>query len=59
MLAIAGVQALIEFQDRQYLMDTGNLLAVPASLLQHSTGRLSSDERFLAQSCMEFMLRGY
>jgi hypothetical protein len=32
---------------------------VPASLLQHSTGRLSSDEQFLAQSCMEFMLRGY
>jgi hypothetical protein len=58
-LVLAGVQGLIEFQDRQYLMDTGNLLAVPALLLQRSTGRLSSDEQFLAASCIEFMLRGY
>jgi hypothetical protein len=59
MLALPGVQALIKFHEQQYLMDTGNLLAVPALLLQRSTGRLSSDQKFLADSCIEFMLRGY
>ena len=59
MLALPGVQALIEFHEQQYLMDTGNLLAVPARLLQQSTGRLSSDQQFQANSCIEFMLRGY
>jgi hypothetical protein len=56
---LIGVQALIQFEDRQYLLDTGNLLAVPALMLQRSAGRLSSNEQFLAESCMEFMLRGY
>jgi hypothetical protein len=59
MLALPGVQALIEFHEQQYLMDTGNLLAVPALLLQRPTARLTSDEQFLAESCVEFMLRGY
>jgi hypothetical protein len=59
MLSLAGVQAVIEFQDQQYLMDTGNLLAVPSLLLQHPRRRLSSDEQLLAESCIEFMLRGY
>jgi hypothetical protein len=59
MLALPGVQALIEFHEQQYLMDTGNLLAVPALLLQRPTARLTSDEQFLAESCIEFMLRGY
>ena len=59
MPALIGVQALIQFEDRQYLLDTGNLLAVPALMLQRSAGRLSSNEQFLAESCMEFMLRGY
>ena len=56
---IQGVQAMIEFQDQPYLLDTGNLLAVPALLLKRSTGRLSSDQQFLAESCIEFTLRGY
>ena len=50
---------MIEFQDQPYLLDTGNLLAVPALLLKRSTGRLSSDQQFLAESCIEFTLRGY
>jgi hypothetical protein len=59
MITLHGVQALVDFQDRQYLMDTGNLLAVPATLLQRSTGRLSSNEQLLAESCIDFMFRGY
>lgn len=59
MLILAGVQALVTFCDRQYLMDTGNLLAVPASLLRHPNGRLSPDEQSIAESCIEFVLRGY
>ena len=57
--ALPGMQAVVEFQDQHYLMDTGNLLAVPAVLLQRSKGRLSSDDQFRAESCIEFMLRGY
>jgi hypothetical protein len=57
--ALPGVQAQIEFHEHHYLMDTGNLLVVPALLLQRSAGRLSSDQQFLAESCIEFMLRGY
>jgi hypothetical protein len=59
MPVLPGIQAAIEFQDHPYLMDTGNLLAVPAVLLQRSRGRLSSDDQFRAESCIEFMLRGY
>ena len=59
MQILSGVQALIEFEDQQFLMDTGNLLAVPAQLLQRSSGKLSSDQQLLAESCIDFMLRGY
>ena len=59
MLTLPGVQAPVDFQDGQYMMDTGNLLAVPALLLQRTSGRLSSDEQLLAESCIGFMLRGY
>lgn len=59
MRAIHGAQALIQFQDEPYLLDTGNLLAVPAVVLRRSTGRLSSEERLVAESCIDFMVRGY
>jgi hypothetical protein len=56
---VQGVQALIEVDPQQYLMDTPNLLAVPASLLRQQAGRLSSSDQLIAESCIEFMLRGY
>jgi hypothetical protein len=56
---VQGVQALIEVDQRQYVMDTPNLLAVPASLLRQPAGRLSSSDQLIAESCIEFMLRGY
>lgn len=56
---VQGVQALIEVDQQQYVMDTPNLLAVPASLLRQRAGRLSSSDQLIAESCIEFMLRGY
>ncbi|NML63389.1 hypothetical protein HHL21_20310 [Massilia sp. RP-1-19] len=56
---VQGVQALIEVDQQQYVMDTPNLLAVPASLLRRQAGRLSSSDQLIAESCIEFMLRGY
>ncbi|HJV00574.1 MAG TPA: CcdB family protein [Burkholderiaceae bacterium] len=56
---IQGAQALIEVDRQQYVMDVPNLLAVPASLLRQQVGRLSSSDQLVAESCIEFMLRGY
>ena len=58
-LIIQGAQALVDVAHQKYILDTPNLLAVPAVLLRHQAGRLSSDEQFVAESCIEFMLRGY
>lgn len=56
---VQGVQALIEIDRQDYVMDTPNLLAVPASLLRQPAGRLSPSDQLVAESCIEFMLRGY
>lgn len=56
---VQGVQALIKLDQQEYVMDTANLLAVPAILLRQKAGRLSSSEQLIAESCIEFMLRGY
>ena len=56
---VQDVQAVIEFDRRAYVMDTPNLLAVPASLLRQHAGRLSTGDQMIAESCIEFMLRGY
>lgn len=56
---VQGAQALIEVDQQDYVMDTANLLAVPAILLRQRAGRLSSSEQLIAESCIEFMLRGY
>jgi hypothetical protein len=56
---VQGVQALIEVDHEEYVMDTPNLLAVPAILLRQHAGRLSASEQLMTESCIEFMLRGY
>lgn len=58
-LLIQGAQALIGVNDRDYILDAPNLLAVPTSLLRRQTGRLSAGDQLITESCMEFMLRGY
>lgn len=56
---VQGAQALIEVDLQEYVMDAPNLLAVPASLLRRHAGRLSASDQSVAESCIEFMLRGY
>ena len=56
---IQGAQALIAVRQREFVLDTPNLLAVPASLLRQKAGRLSSGDQLITESCIEFMLRGY
>lgn len=56
---VQDVQALIEVDRQEYVMDTPNLLAVPATLLRQHAGRLSTSDQMIAESCIEFMLRGY
>ena len=58
-LIVQGAQALIDVGGQEYVLDTASLLAVPASLLRQRVGRLSSSEQSSAESCIEFMLRGY
>jgi hypothetical protein len=41
------------------VLDTANLLAVPAVLLRKKKGHLTPDEQLTAEACIEFMLRGY
>ncbi|MES2127715.1 MAG: CcdB family protein [Pseudomonadota bacterium] len=56
---VQGVQALVAVDGQDYVMDTPNLLAVPAILLRQQAGRLSMHDQLLAETCIEFMLRGY
>lgn len=56
---IQGARHVIKVNKLEYVLDTPNLLAVPAVLLRQHAGRLSSTDQLLTESCMEFMLRGY
>jgi hypothetical protein len=56
---VQSAQAVIALDGQHYVMDAANLLTVPASLLRQRAGRLSSSEQLSAESCIEFMLRGY
>lgn len=56
---IRGAQAFIDLHHLRYILDTPNLVAVPASLLRQHSGRLSATDQLIAESCIEFMLRGY
>ena len=42
-----------------WLLDTPNILAVPAAMLRSHVGRLGSDEQLLVETSIDFMLRGY
>ena len=56
---VQGAQAVIVVGPQEYVLDAANMLAVPAVLLRRRVGRLSSNEQLIAESCIEFMLRGY
>ena len=52
-------QALLNLLDDTYVMDTPNLLSVPAAVLRHAVAHLGPQERTVAEASIEFMLRGY
>lgn len=56
---LQGAQALLSVNSQDYVMDTPNLLSVPASMLRRRIGHLSAAEQLVTESCIEFMLRGY
>jgi hypothetical protein len=41
-----------------WLLDTPNMLAVPAAQLREAIGRVSRDEQLLVDSAIDFLLRG-
>jgi hypothetical protein len=57
--AMTGAQAVLTLDGVAWLLDTPNILAVPASLLRSRQGQLSSDDRLRVEAALDFMLRGY
>ena len=63
--AAAGQPVLLRAQsslsvgDALYVLDTPNMLAVPAALLRQPVRRLTEGEQAIVEACIEFMLRGY
>jgi hypothetical protein len=56
---LQGAHGLVDVNNVDFVLDTPNLLAVPASLLRQQCGQLKLAEQAIAESCIEFMLRGY
>ncbi|MBA3592467.1 MAG: CcdB family protein [Pseudomonadota bacterium] len=56
---VSRAQGVLSLLGDSYVMDTPNLLAVPAALLRQSVCRLGPPEQAMAEASIEFMLRGY
>lgn len=56
---MSRAQHRLHVAGQEWLLDTPNMLAVPAAVLRNHVGRLSSDEQLLVESAIDFMLRGY
>lgn len=56
---LQGAHGLVEVGNIEFVLDAPNLLAVPAGLLRQPYGQLQLAEQAIAESCIEFMLRGY
>ena len=56
---VKRAQGLIAIDGASYVIDTPNLLAVPAALLRIAVLRLSARDQSVAEASIEFMLRGY
>ena len=56
---MAGAQVVITVDGQAWLLDTPNILAVPATLLRARHGRLSSNDQLRVEAALDFMLRGY
>ncbi len=64
-LAAAGQPVLLRAQSsltvegERHVLDTPNMLAVPAALLRQPVRHLTEGEQAVVEACIEFMLRGY
>lgn len=56
---VARAQGLMTIQGSSYLVDSPNILAVPAALLRKPFDRAGPRERSMVEASIEFMLRGY
>ena len=56
---IKRAQGLLGIDGTSYVIDTPNLLAVPAALLRHAVLQLNASDQAVAEATIEFMLRGY
>jgi hypothetical protein len=52
-------QSSLMVANELYVLDTPNVLAVPATLLRQPMRRLTEGEQAVVEACIEFMLRGY
>lgn len=57
--AIARAQALVTVKGTRLLLDTPNMLTVPAALLKQTVDRLDDQAQSEVEACVDFMLRGY
>jgi CcdB protein len=57
--AIAQAQAFVTANGARLLLDTPNMLTVPAALLKQAVARLDSPAQTEVEACIDFMLRGY
>ena len=56
---MSRAQYRLRVAGEDWLLDTPNMLAVPAAVLRESIGRVGRDEQLLVDSAIDFMLRGY
>lgn len=56
---MSRAQYRLRFADQDWLLDTPDMLAVPATLLRDPLGRVSRDEQSRVDSATDFMLRGH
>lgn len=58
-LVMTGAQRLLSVSGEIWLLDTPNILAVPALLLRSHVAHLSGAEQLEVESALDFMLRGW
>lgn len=51
-------QTTLQIDRKSFVLDTPNILAVPATLLRDSVTRLTEADRAIVESSVDFMLRG-
>lgn len=56
---LTGAQCLVDAAGQPWVLDTPNILAVPAALLRAPVQSLGADDRTKVESALGFMLRGY